>query len=262
MTDPPYDFSALHRPMSSRETRERRRAILAGRSLWSALEVEHFAGIIVVGGLNLLVVIPVAVVSVLAAFSAAGAVQSAGDVAAIALLTVVVPIAAAAIVYFSMRALLIPPRWRAWVRMHRFAEENGIEFVREEGGVRLPGTLVPRRTGGIGPTRLYGGFRDAARGITLGDYVVPAAAPEGVADWLGVIEVRFGDDGDGGRLGHTAIQRMLGDTAGPWSIEIQLVAGAAVAVKHLPFRTRKAANLERAFRIAWAIHENAPSRRS
>jgi hypothetical protein len=260
MTEPPYDFSALHRPMSSRETRERRRAILAGRSLWSALEIEHFAGIIVVGGVNLLIVIPAAVVGMIAAVSSSDAIRSGADVAGFLLLTVGAPLAAAAIVYFSMRALLIPPRWRAWVRMHRFAEENGIAFVREQIGAQVPGTLVPRRAS-MSPPRLYGAFHDETRGIVLGDYVLPAPTPRGMGDWLGVITVGVDHDGDDGRLGYGAIQRVLGDTAGPWSIEIELVSGTAVAVKQLPFRTRKAANLERAFRIAWAMHENVPSRR-
>lgn len=254
MSDAPYDFSGLRRPMSRHEARERRRTLLAGKSLWTTLEVEHAAGVIVVGGINLFMVIPVAVASAVSAMFATDALRSGADVVGWLLLVLGVPLAAAAIVYFSMRAVLIPPRWRAWVRMHRFAEENGIEFVREEEGFEVRGSLAPQRRS-FRPSRLYGAFRDEARGITLGDWVLPASTPRGFGDWLGVIEVHSERFSASDRLGYGTIRDILGDVAGSWSIEVQTVPGAVVAVKHLPFRTRNAANLERAFRIAWALHE-------
>lgn len=260
MPDVPYDFSGLHRPMSRSEARERRRAVLAGKSLWSALEIEHYAGVIVVGGIHLFLLIPASVVLVIAAVLAADAVRSVSDAVGWVLIVVGVPLAVAAVVFFSMRLLLIPPRWRAWVRMHRFAEENGIAFVREELGVQVRGSLVPQRRSFL-PPRLYDGFRDEARGIILGDWVLPAVTPRGFADWMGVIEVRADHLDEQHRLGYAGIRELLGDTAGSWSIEVQTLPGAVVAVKQLPFRTRKPANLERAFRIAWALHEAAHGER-
>lgn len=256
VTDAPYDFSGLHRPMSRHEARERRRGILAGASLWRALEVEHVAGLLVVGGINLFIVIPLGVLSAFAAVAASPAIHSAADVAGMLLMLVGAPLAAAAITYVSMRPLIIPPRWRAWVRMHRFAEENSLEFVREEEGVRIPGTLTPSRSS-FRPPRLYGGFRDPERGILLGDWVLPAVTPRGFGDWLGVIVVQSERFAESHRLGQGAIRDLLGDAAGSWSLEVQTVPGSIVAIKHLPFRTRNAAQLEQAFRIAWILHEAA-----
>lgn len=260
MTSPPYDFSGLHRPMSRRESRERQRRILGGAPLWRALEIEHVAALAVVGGINLFVVIPAALVAAFAAVAASAWVTSPADVAGMLLLLVGAPLAAAAIAYFSMRALLIPPRWRAWVRMHRFAEENGLEFVREAEGVRIPGTLTPDRHS-FRPPRLYGGFRDETRGILLGDWMLPAVTPRGLGDWMGVIVVQADYAGETRRLEHDTIRDLLGDALGSWSVEVQTVPGAVVAVKDLPFRTRNAAHLERAFRIAWALHETAAALR-
>lgn len=257
MTSFPYDFSGLHRPMSRREARDRRRSILAGGSLWRVLEVEHVAALIVVGGINLFFVIPIAVLLAVSALAAAPAVQNAADVAGMILL-LMAPLAAAAIVYFSMRSILIPPRWRAWVRMHRFAEENRLEFVREQEGVRIPGSLTPTRSS-FRPPRLYGGFRDPQRGIMLGDWVLPAMTPRGFGDWMGVIVVEAQQLSETTRLGDGAIRELFGHAAGSWSIEVETVPGAVVAVKRLPFRTRKPAQLERAFRIAWALHEKVAS---
>jgi hypothetical protein len=261
MTAFPYDFSGLHRPMSRQESRARRRSILAGKSLFSALEIEHWAGLIVVGGINLFMVIPVAVIVAIGGILAVPFVQNVGDVLALVLLVVVVPLAAAAIVFFSMRALLIPPRWRAWVRMQRFAEENGLEFVREQIGADVPSALIPKRHSML-PPRIYGAFRDAARGILVGDYVLPAAAPDGMGSWRGIVEVTFEGrmfDEDGGFLSYAAIQRVLGDTPGNWSIEVELVGDRAIAMRSIPFGTRNAEHLERAFRMAWALHENLPA---
>jgi len=257
----PYDFSGLHRPMSASEVRQRRRAILAGRSLWSVLELEHIAGLIAVGGLGLTIVLPAGFVAGVSAITSARLARTPGEGLAVVLLATLAPIAAVALVVFSMRALLIPPRWRAWVRMHRFAEENGIEFIREERGVKVTGRLVAIR-GSIAPARLYGAFRDHARGITLGDYVLPAATARGWGDWRGIIEVLVeadGADGAGGRLSYGVIQRVLGGTEGDWSIEMEVTGDRVVAMRAVPFRTRNLTNLERVFRMAWAIHENVPT---
>ncbi|AYF98654.1 hypothetical protein [Protaetiibacter intestinalis] len=253
----PYDFSGLTRPMARPEVRARRRAILAGKSYFSALEIEHAAGLLVVGGICLLMLIPTAVVLAVSGIAAAHLVSNAGEAVGLVAVVVGAPLAAAAITYFSIRALVIPPRWRAWVRMHRFAEENGLEFVREESGVRYP--IAARTPASWGPPRLYGAFRDHARGITLGDYVILPMTPRGLAEWLGVIEVRRAEvELDDAAV--AALRRVLDEAASPWMSELVVREGDVLAVKRLPFRTRNSANLERAFRIAWALREQLPGR--
>lgn len=257
----PYDFSGLRGPMTRAEARERRRRILAGRSLWSALEIEHWAGLFVVGGVALFLLLPAVVVLVIALVVSAPFAQTPGEQAGAVLVGVGAPALATAATYFSIRALLIPPRWRAWVRMHRFAEQNGLEFVREEIGTDLPGTLRPQRTSFL-PPRLYDAIRDPARGIVVGDWVLPAATPRGFGDWHGVILVRRDAPGPKrSRLGWERISKVLGDAAGSWSIEIEALPDDVVAMKSLPFRMRRADNFERALRMAWAVHQGVAAGR-
>lgn len=253
----PYDWSSFERPMGRAEARELRKTLRGGKSYFRFMEIEQFAGLIVLGGIALFMIVPAAVVLPISVVSSFHLVKTPGEALGAVGLGLVLPIVLFAAVYFGIRALIIPPRWRAWARMARFAHDNRITFIIEE-PMQIPGTLIPSRNS-IAPSRLYGAFRDDGRKITLGDYVLPARTPRGIGSWRGVIIVEPGLQLGEGLLGAGQVSALIGDTAGNWNVELEVAGDVVVAVKSLPFFTRRPAALRRAFDIAVAIQSNSRS---
>lgn len=251
----PYDWSSFERPMSRAEARQWRNTLRAGKSYFRYMEIEHFAGLIILGGLSLFTAVPAALLLPFSVASAIHLITTPGEVWGAVGVGVVLPIALLAAAYFGMRALIIPPRWRSWVLMARFAQDNRITFIIDE-AMEVPGTLIPRRNS-IAPPRLYGAFRDDGRKITLGDYVLPARTPKGFGTWRGIILVETGLPLPEGRLEREQINALIGATAGTWQVDMEITGGVLVAMKLLPFRTRRPAALRRAFAIAIAMQANS-----
>lgn len=241
--------------MGRAEAREWRKTLRGGRSYFRFMEIEHFAGLMVVGGLSLILVLPTAALMPISVLFSLHLVKTPGEAWGAFALGIPLPIALLAAVYFVIRALIIPPRWRRWVRMARFAQDNRITFIIVE-PMQVPGTIIPRRNS-MAPSRLYGAFRDDSRKITLGDYVLPARTPKGIGSWRGVILLETGLPLAEGRLKIEQIDALIGTAAGDWNVEIEVVGDVVIAVKSLPFFTRRTPSLQRAFAIAIAMQSNS-----
>lgn len=248
----PYDWSSFERPMARAEARAWRASIRGRRSYFSFLEIEHVTGLIVLVPLVLLASAPVLLLPI-AVVTSLHLATSALDVVGGVALGVLVPILFFAAAFVAIRALIIPPRWRAWVRMARFAHENRIAFRVDE-LLQVPGTILPRRDS---RSRIYGAFWDEGRKFTLGDYVVPTLSGRGWANWSGVILLDTDLPLVEGRLGPEQVTALLGDTAGGWQVDVEVVGDVLVAVKQLPFFTRRTVALQRAFALAIAMQSNS-----
>jgi hypothetical protein len=156
------DFSPLDAPIRAAESAARRRSLLAGRSIFAELTVTR--GMLLLG--MVLLVWPLVLVSAgVVAWSTITWVARNGPTADWVLGTPVLALAvltALAATVFATRLLIIPPAWGRWVRMQRFAEVNGMTFLRRAGG------------GGVATAGFDGGvlgdvFTDPATGIVLGN---------------------------------------------------------------------------------------------
>lgn len=163
--DRTYDFSPLDGPMTAAESAARRRALLGGRSLLRELGLTR--GMLLFG--MAVFVWPVLLLSVLTVLGTTinwviwnGPTADWGFGTPILLLGILVAVAA---VVLATRLLLIPPAWRRWVRMHRFAEVNGMTFIRRATPTDLPDSPV----GLPGATLLEDVFTDPVAGIVLGN---------------------------------------------------------------------------------------------
>jgi hypothetical protein len=180
---PEYDFTPLDAPMSRAEARARRRAILEGRSVFSAMDIEHWALLLLTPVLWLvwLFFVIALVPTVLLWWVTNG---PSLDWFLGVLLTIVVGLGGGALCFFLTRWCVIPPRWGRWVRMHRFAEANGLTFIRMMHGVTLPdGVVAP----GFQAPRIFDSFSDPSTGFMLGNWVRPTISGRGIANWRAYI---------------------------------------------------------------------------
>lgn len=142
-----------------------------------------------------------------------------------------------------------PPRWRRWVRMHRFAEVNGLEFVRVEEDIALPGSLV--RPGPMRP-RIFDSFVDPRTGLRLGNWVRPTATGRGLADWRAYIVIpAHGVEADDDRARH--LVRRAATLAGvDWGLDFtaEVADGVLVAVRFPSVRMRRTATIRAMFALA------------
>jgi hypothetical protein len=160
--DRAYDFSPLDAPMTAAESAVRRRVLLAGRSPISELGLLRgllLLGMVVIAWPALLMIVGVFAWSTIAWVVANGPTADWGFGTPILLLTTLVAVAAVVLV---TRLLIIPPAWGRWVRMQRFAEQNGMTFLRRSSGVGAPAA-------GLGAALLSDVFTDPATGIVLGN---------------------------------------------------------------------------------------------
>ena len=157
-----YDFSPLDGPMSAAESAGRRKSLLGGR--WLIAELGLTRGILMLG--MVLVVWPMLLLSVGVVVTSTiswviwnGATADWGFGTPILILIALVAIAA---VVLLTRLLLIPPAWGRWVRMQRFAEANGMTFLRRASMAGMP-------TAALGPAALSDVFTDPVAGVVLGN---------------------------------------------------------------------------------------------
>ncbi|MEO5535983.1 MAG: hypothetical protein ABIR17_12730 [Pseudolysinimonas sp.] len=259
-----YDFSSFDEPMSRAESARRRREILQGRSIFSAMESEHQAAL-------MLMVVPwflvgVVVFSVwstalssLTAYAAGYYRFTGSELVLTIVLAIVVTVVGVAGCVFLTRLCIIPPRWRDWVRIYRFAELNGMRFIRVQPGVELPPALVKPRSGA---TRIFDTLVDERIGLTVGNWVRPTSTGRGIADWRSFILVRTTcadvDYRDPMALGIVASAETALDDPRLADFEIQVGAGQLSAVKGLPpVRMRSAATIRRMLEYAEALRTAA-----
>lgn len=162
---PGYDFSLLDAPMSGPEAAARRREILGGRSIlrdMSVLRGTLLAIMVLLGWPLIAVTVGVFVVSSLTWVFDRGPTADWGFGVPILLLVGLIEIAAGVV---ATRALFVPPVWRRWVRMHRFAEANGMSFIRRATQADLPGVEVEV----AGVAVLEEVFSDPVAGLVLGN---------------------------------------------------------------------------------------------
>lgn len=160
--DRAYDFSPLDIPITSAEAAARRKVLLGGRSLLAELGLTR--GLLLIGMVLLvwpllLVSVGVVLTSTLSWLVWNGPTADWAFGTPILLLAVLVAIAA---VVIGTRLLVIPPAWGRWVRMHRFAEANGMTFLRRA-------TQNGTATAGIGAGMLSDVFTDPVSGVVLGN---------------------------------------------------------------------------------------------
>jgi hypothetical protein len=75
---------------------------------------------------------------------------------------ILIALVAIAAVVLVTRLLLIPPAWGRWVRMQRFAEVNGMTFLRRASEAGMP-------TAAFGAGALSDVFTDPITGVVLGN---------------------------------------------------------------------------------------------
>ncbi len=179
----PLDFSPLDGPLEAGEGRARRRMLRGGRSAVSEFTLAQWLALVFVG-FAWLVVLPVIGVVMYAAVDWLGTRGATPDFqSGMPLLTGGSAIAILALVLLTRWAVL-PPRWGRWVRMQRFAEANGLTFIRRATRGDLP-TAVVAADGDVG--LLTDAFVDPDSGIVAGNagegmgrqafVLVPDAAP-------------------------------------------------------------------------------------
>lgn len=127
----PLDFSPLDGPLDAGEARARRRALRDGRAAVSELTLDQWLGAVFVG-FAWLVLVPVIGIALYASvdwlltrgatpdFIAGVPWLTGGSIVALIGLAV------------ATRYVLIPHRWDRWVRMQRFADANGLQFLRRQ----------------------------------------------------------------------------------------------------------------------------------
>ncbi|WP_395638698.1 hypothetical protein [Pseudolysinimonas sp.] len=166
--DRAYDFTPLDAPLSSTESAARRRAILAGRSLIADLSFVRtllLVGVAIFAWPAVLIFSVVTVNFVIGWVARNGPTAEWGAGTPLLLGAVVVAVGLCVVV---TRLLLIPPAWGRWVRMHRFAEVNGMTFIRRATQADLPDApiVAPQAPGA---TLLSDVFSDPVAGIVLGN---------------------------------------------------------------------------------------------
>lgn len=170
MSELAYDFTPLDGPMPADEARARRRALRQGRSVLRELSLMRGLALMFMGFVWLWVVPIVFVLG----FSIVGWFVQNGptpDFVVGAPLLVVGALAVVALCVVLTRWCVLPPRWGRWVRMHRFAEHNDLEFVRfsrPEPGVRG----LAENTAGL--DLMSDAFVDPLAGVVLGNAGVGA----------------------------------------------------------------------------------------
>lgn len=160
--DRSYDFSPLDAPMPPGESVARRRAMLAGRSPWTELTLTR--GLLLMG--MVLLVWPTVLLfgGALVVFLVSWVVSNGptadwGFGAPLLLGAILVAIGISVVL---TRLLIVPPVWGRWVRMHRFAELNGMTFLRRATGDGAA-------TAGLGAGMLNDVFTDPVAGVVLGN---------------------------------------------------------------------------------------------
>ena len=185
MALPEYDFRPLDGPMPAAEARARRSAILNGRSVFSAMDVEHWALLLLTPVLWLawlfFVIVLVPTVVLWGVDNGPSLDWYLGTA-----LTILVGLGGGALCLLATRLCIIPPRWGRWVRMHRFAEVNGLTFIRMMPGVTLPPEVAAP---GFQEPRIFDSFADPETGFLLGNWVRPTVSGRGLANWRAFILV-------------------------------------------------------------------------
>ena len=160
--DRTYDFSPLDGPISAAESAARRKELLGGRSLIAELGLTR--GALLLG--MVLFVWPLLVLSVGTVITSTiswviwnGATAEWGFGTPILILMALVAVAAVVLV---TRLLLIPPAWGRWVRMQRFAEVNGMTFLRRANDAGGPASALDAAP-------LTDVFTDPVTGVVLGN---------------------------------------------------------------------------------------------
>ena len=225
--DRSYDFSPLDDGMTAAESVARRRAILGGRSVFAELGLTRglllLAMVVLVWPL-LLASVGVVVMSTVNWLLWNGATADWGSGTPILILAILVAVAA---VVLATRVLIIPPAWGRWVRMHRFAEVNGMTFVR-----RATGNPT---TAGIGGGALVDVFTDPVAGIVLGN----AGAGTGAQAFILI-------QPDGAALAPIDAQLFTGFT-------VRELPEGRLATRYRPVRMRDSVTVRRMFATAAAV---------
>lgn len=242
-----YDFAPLTARMGPREVARRRREMLAGRSAFTAMDIEHWV-------LLILSAFPwfVSAFFVVALWMMFASVpQSPGEFVLLLALAI-----GATVVGFGGSFLLSwwcvhPPRWRPWARMHRFAEANGLEFIRMREGVELPGSLVapkPRTP------RIFDSFRDPRTRLELGNWVRPSIGGRRLADWRAYVVLDAPprdtepDEGAMRRL----VRRAAVHAGVDWGLDFraEFAGSRLVAVRFPSVRMRRTGTIRAMFALA------------
>jgi hypothetical protein len=166
--DRTYDFSPLDDPIPPGESAPRRRALLGGRSVFAELSLTR--GLLLLGMAflvwpTLALVGGTVLVFLVSWVTSNGPTADWGFGAPLLLGAILV---AAGLCVVATRLLFIPPAWGRWVRMHRFAELNGMTFLRRVPGGGLAG--LP------GQGLLTDVFTDPVAGVVLGNAGTGAGA--------------------------------------------------------------------------------------
>ena len=177
------DFGPLDGPMPAAEARARRAAILNGRSPFSAMDIEHWALLLLTPVLWLVWLFFVIALVPTVLFWWVNNGPSLEWFLGV-LLTIAVGLGGGALCFFLTRLCIIPPRWGRWVRMHRFAEANGLTFIRMMPGVTLPAEVVAP---GFQAPRIFDSFSHPETGFMLGNWVRPTISGRGIANWRAFI---------------------------------------------------------------------------
>jgi hypothetical protein len=158
--DRSYDFSPLDDPIPPGESLSRRREMLGG-GRWGEMSMLRLGLLLMMLFIvwpGVLVVVGVLLFSVLSWVAWNGPTQDWGWGTPLLIGGIVVAVGLCVVL---TRLILIPPTWGRWVRMHRFAEVNGMTFLRRVAGGGLAG--LP------GQTVLSDVFTDPVAGVVLGN---------------------------------------------------------------------------------------------
>jgi hypothetical protein len=157
-----YDFSPLDDPIPPGESAPRRRAMLDGRSVFAELSLTR--GLLLIGMVflvwpTLALFGGTILVFLVSWVTSRGPTADWGFGAPLLLGAILVAVGLCVVL---TRLLLIPPAWGRWVRMHRFAEVNGMTFLRRATGGGVA-------TAGLGAGVLNDVFTDPVAGVVLGN---------------------------------------------------------------------------------------------
>jgi|GEM_PF-2951266 hypothetical protein len=181
----PLDFAPLDGPLDAGEAKARRRALRNGRSAAYELTLNQWLGLFFVGFAWLLVlpIIGIALYASLDWLRTRGATPD--FIAGVPWLTGGSVVAVVGLIV-GTRYTLVPHRWDRWVRMQRFAEANGLLFIRRATSDELP---VGIAAGERGVGLLSDAFVGPATGVVVGNageglgrqgfVLVPSGIPDG-----------------------------------------------------------------------------------
>jgi hypothetical protein len=242
MALPEYDFSPLDAPMSRSEAKARRVAILGGRSIFTAMDIEHWALLLLTPVLWLVWLFFVVGIVPTVLFWYVNHGPSLDWFLGV-LLAVVVGLGGGALCFFLTRLTVVHPRWRRWVRMHRFAEVNGLAFIRQMEGVTLPADVV---SPGVQAPRIFDAFSDPETGFMLGNWVRPTISGRGIANWRAFILLPVAL-----ATGPVPVPEPL---SMPYDdFQVSVVDAIAYATKFPSVRMRRSETIRRMFATAAAI---------